>query len=88
MRRIEDLITSIHTVFPPAFGVPGHDYFSKWTPIVLADVSDDDKLEKKVKKLRFFLHPDKLPKDLNPEQVIVCEVLWDVIADAWEKFRL
>lgn len=82
LRRIEDLITSVHTVFPPAFGVPGHEYFSKWTPIVLSDVSDDDKLEKKVKKLRFFLHPDKLPKDLSPDQSFMVRMLWDITSDA------
>ena len=87
LRKIEELITSIHAVFPPAFGVPGHEYFSKWTPIVLSDVSDDDKLEKKVKKLRFFLHPDKLPKDLTADQSFMVRMLWDIISDALEEHK-
>ena len=87
LRRIEELITSIHTVFPPAFGVPGHDYFKKWTPVAPPEVEDDDKLEKKVKKLRFFLHPDKLPKDLTSDQSFMCRMLWDITSDALEEHK-
>ena len=84
LRRIEDLITTIHNVFPPAFGVPGHDYFKKWNALNPSDVNDDDELEKKVKKLRFFLHPDKLPKDLSSDQSFMVRMLWDIISDAVE----
>jgi hypothetical protein len=87
LRRIEDLVTSIHTVFPPAFGVPGHDYFQKWSVLAPADVDNDDKLEKKVKKLRFFLHPDKLPKDLSEDQSFMCRMLWDITSDALEEHK-
>lgn len=48
---------------------------------------DDDKLSKAVRKLRFFLHPDKLPKDFNDDQVFVCKLLWDVTNDAWEEHK-
>lgn len=85
LRRIEDLICSVHSVFPPAFGVPGHEHFGKWKAVSPAEVDDDDKLEKKVKKLRFFLHPDKLPKDLTTDQSFMCRMLWDIISDALEQ---
>ena len=87
LRPIEDLVTSIHTVFPPAFGVPGHEYFQKWKGLGASDVDNDDKLEKKVKKLRFFLHPDKLPKDLNTDQSFMCRMLWDITSDALEEHK-
>jgi hypothetical protein len=92
LRPIESLITTIHTVFPPALGVARHDYFSNWTPIKQSDVleggrPDDGKLKKAVRKLRFFLHPDKLPRDLNPEQSFMVKMLWDVTSDAWEEFH-
>ena len=48
---------------------------------------DEKKLEKMVKKLKFFLHPDKLPRDLDAEQAFMCKMLWDVIADADEEYR-
>lgn len=48
---------------------------------------DENKLAKAVKKLRFFLHPDKLPRDLNEEQLFVCKMLWDVTSDAWEEYE-
>ena len=91
LRPIEDLLTSIHTVFPPKFGVPGHQYLSKWAAVKYEDISqgpalgnrpDDIKLKKVMRKLRFFLHPDKLPRDLSKEQSFMCKMLWDVISDA------
>ena len=91
LRPIEDLLTSVHTVYPPKFGVPGHEYFTKWTAITYDEISqgpalgnrpDDAKLKKALRKLRFFLHPDKLPRDLTKEQTFMCKMLWDVISDA------
>lgn len=97
LRPIEDLIMSIHGVFPPRFGVAAHDYFSKWTPIKRDDLSsgpsmgnrtDNEKLNKIVRKqLRFFLHPDKLPKNLSEGQVFLCKLLWDICNDAWEEHK-
>jgi len=94
LRPIETLLSTIHTVFPPHCGVPGHAHFAKWNTIALQDVydpsnsrPDDEKLKKCVRKLRFFLHPDKLPKDLDTEQTFVCKLLWDVTNDAWEEHK-
>ena len=93
LRPIEVLICSIHTVFPPKFGVRGHEYYSKWSSVCLSDVTDaghhpdDEKLKKVVRKLRFFLHPDKLPKDLSTDQTFVCKLLWDITNDAWEEHK-
>ena len=92
LRSIDGLLTSIHTVFPPFSGVPGHEYFKKWKAVSLDNLSeegrlDENKLAKSVKKLRFFLHPDKLPRDLNEEQAFVCKMLWDITSDAWEEYE-
>jgi hypothetical protein len=93
LRPIADLLCTIHTVFPPAFGVAGHDYFGKWTSvnrtylIPVGSGPDEEKLKKAVRKLRFFLHPDKLPRDLNEEQTFMCKMLWDISSDAWEEFK-
>jgi hypothetical protein len=94
LRPIHQLIVSIHTSFPPAYGVTAHDYFGKWNPITPDSISlgsamggapDEDKLKKAVRKIRFFLHPDKLPRDLNSEQSFMCRMLWDVTSDSWEE---
>ena len=39
LRPIDQLVVSIHTVFPPAFGVPGHEYFQKWKPILPGELT-------------------------------------------------
>jgi hypothetical protein len=93
LRPIAALVTTIHNIFPPALGVPGHDYFKKWKSIVRNDIAgaaglpDEDKLKKSVRKIRFFLHPDKLPHDLNEEQKFTVKMLWDITSDAWEEYQ-
>ena len=93
LRPIDVLITSIHKVFPPALGVAGHDYFAKWKPVSGSDLAgpsglpEEEKLKKSVRKIRFFLHPDKLPNDLNEEQQFMTKMLWDVTSDAWEEYQ-
>lgn len=37
-----------------------------------------------VRKMKFFLHPDKLPHDLTEQQALLCRTLWDVITEAWD----
>ena len=97
LKPIDELILSIQKVFPPNFGVPGHKYFTKWKPITPQEISlghtfgnrpDDAKMKKVMRKLRFFLHPDKLPNDLTKEQVFLCKLMWDIVSDAeadWKK---
>jgi hypothetical protein len=87
LRPIEVLITTIHNVFPPALGVPGHEYFTKWKPITASDISNEEQLNKTVRKVRFFLHPDKLPRDFSEEQHFTCKLLWDVTNDSYEDYK-
>jgi hypothetical protein len=94
LRPIPVLITSIHTVFPPAFGVAGHDYFKSWKAIAPHDLLnesnnnlDDERLKKAVRRLRFFLHPDKLPRDLDEQQAFMAKMLWDITNDSWEEHQ-
>ncbi|KAL7575972.1 hypothetical protein ACA910_000761 [Epithemia clementina (nom. ined.)] len=95
LKPIETLITTVHTVFPPSFGVAGHEYFKKWKAVQFPDIStgppqnriDGDKLNKTVRKLRFFLHPDKLPGDLTPDQSYIIKLLWDITNDAFEEYK-
>ena len=92
LRPIQLLITSVHTVFPPSFGVSGHEYFKKWKAVAMDEVApqnvvNDDKLNKAVRKLRFFLHPDKLPKDLSDDQEFLIKLLWDITNDAFEEHK-
>jgi hypothetical protein len=94
LRPIDQLLCNIHKVFPPTFGVAPHSYFASFQTIVRSDLTeasgtlDKEKLNKSVRKIRFFLHPDRLPRDLNDEQQqFLCKLLWDVTNDAWEDYR-
>ena len=92
LRPIESLITSVHIVFPPKYGVPGHEHFNKWSIVTLPEVMsgtqpDDEKLSKAVKKLRFVLHPDKLPREFTEEQTFMCRMIWDIVSDAFEDHK-
>ena len=93
LRPIEVLISTVHSVFPPKFGCPGHEHFGKWSAVAFNEVCpipgkpDDEKLTKVVRKLRFFLHPDKLPRDLTDDQQFMCKMLWDITNDAWEDHK-
>jgi hypothetical protein len=51
----------------------------------MGNAIDESKLKKAVRKLRVFLHPDRLPKDFDASQTFVCKMLWDVSNDAEEE---
>ena len=92
LRPIDGLLTSIQTVYPPANNLPAHDYFGGWKAVSDCELRegqalDEKKLSKAVRKLRFFLHPDKLPRDLTDEQQFVCKLLWDITNDAWADYK-
>ena len=36
------------------------------------------------RKIKVLLHPDKLPRDLSPQQLFVSKLLWAILADAWQ----
>jgi hypothetical protein len=92
LRPIHHLISSIHTVFPPKFGVTPHEHFQKWTIVTLPELMsgaqpDDEKLKKVVRKLRLWLHPDKLPREFSEEHQFMCKMLWDITSDAFEDHK-
>jgi len=44
-------------------------------------------LKKAVRKMRLFLHPDKLPKDLTELQALLCQSLWNTLSEAWDVYE-
>lgn len=96
LRPIDQLITTIHSAMPPAYGVGPHEYFTRFTPItkreliaspVMGNHPDETKLKKAVRKVKVFLHPDKLPRDFTSDQAFVARMLWDITSDSWEEFQ-
>jgi len=84
---LQRLLITVPRAFPPMnHKVEEHDYFSKWKTFdneAFSDLCDDDLkplLQRGARKAKFFLHPDKLPKDLTENQTILFKTMWDVIA--------
>ena len=44
-------------------------------------------LKRKLRSSVLFLHPDKLPKDLTPDQFFMVRMLWDITSDALEVLK-
>jgi hypothetical protein len=81
LKPLSELIRTIPKVFPPhAAYVTPHEYFQKWDTSAMFDLNNNT--DKGVRKLRFFLHPDKLPKNFTQDQIFLCKILWDVVNDA------
>mmetsp|Transcript_38496 Transcript_38496/g.89498 ORF Transcript_38496/g.89498 Transcript_38496/m.89498 type:complete len:214 (-) Transcript_38496:415-1056(-) len=90
LRSVDKLLGSIQETFPPFCGIKEHEYFVKrWKPFTASALSlqRGAVLKRGVRKVKFFLHPDKLPKDFNKEQLFLCKMLWDITNDAWELFK-
>lgn len=92
MNSLQDLLVNVPTIFPPTnTKVESHDYFSKWKVFSAEAFSSTDSdelgelLKRAVRKTKFFLHPDKLPKDLTDNQTLLLKTIWDVIQEQEEK---
>lgn len=96
LQPLSELIRTLPRVFPPP-AVANHDYFAKWqqpnnsnntnnnntaAAAGHAAFANQGELDKAVRKLKFLLHPDKIPKDFNSDQSFLCKMLWDIINDA------
>ena len=88
---LQHLLVTVPQTFPPTnTKVEPHDYFKKWKTFdeeAFADESGDELkelLKRAVRKAKFFLHPDKLPKDLTENQTLLFKTIWDVLADRSE----
>jgi hypothetical protein len=40
-----------------------------------------------VRKMKFFLHPDKIPQSMNSQQASLCQLLWELTSEAWESYN-
>lgn len=85
---LQHLLVTVPDIFPPTNSkVETHEYFAKWKTLdsgAFEDVSEDELnelLKRAVRKSKFFLHPDKLPKDLTDNQTLLFKTIWDVLQD-------
>eukprot|EP00580_Thalassiosira_gravida_P005917 CAMPEP_0201652776 /NCGR_PEP_ID=MMETSP0493-20130528/44653_1 /ASSEMBLY_ACC=CAM_ASM_000838 /TAXON_ID=420259 /ORGANISM="Thalassiosira gravida, Strain GMp14c1" /LENGTH=305 /DNA_ID=CAMNT_0048129301 /DNA_START=115 /DNA_END=1032 /DNA_ORIENTATION=- len=75
---LQHLLVTVPQTFPPRNDkVEEHEYFAKWKTLdreCFTDVSGDElkpMLQRALRKAKFFLHPDKLPKDLTEDQSLL-----------------
>lgn len=93
LKPIHQILATISQTFPPSYGIPTHIYFNKWKPISIDALSgatahsQPNVVKRAVRKLKFFFHPDKLPKDFSSSQNYLCKLLWDIIADSLEMYE-
>jgi hypothetical protein len=69
--------------------VEPHEYFhTKFQPFSKDALHSGSKdvLQRAVRKMRLFLHPDKLPKDFNVQQLLLCKTLWDSVSESWNAY--
>jgi hypothetical protein len=83
-KPLVDLLSSVDVTFQL---VDNHEHFStKFHPFSAPALTSggNDVVKRAVRKMRFFLHPDRLPKDFNEQQAVLCRTLWDTISDSWD----
>jgi hypothetical protein len=85
MKPLADLLVAVPAVLPPTNPhVEHHDYVSKWK--VISDEAFEGEsgdgldalLKKAIKKVKLFLHPDKLPADLTESQSMLFKEMWNI----------
>ncbi|KAL3783908.1 hypothetical protein HJC23_007646 [Cyclotella cryptica] len=89
MHPLERLLVEVPTLFPASNNfVEDHDYFNRWKEFSEDAFSGEDGEELKellrraVRKAKFFLHPDKLPRDLTENQSLLFKAIWNVIQES------
>lgn len=86
-KPIAILLDTVSSTFPL---VEQHEYFqNKYHPFAKEALATGNAavLKRAVRKMRLFLHPDKLPNEFNNLQTALCKVLWDTISEAWTTFQ-
>ena len=48
---------------------------------VVVSTESIDRISKAVRKAKFFLHPDKLPKDLTENPTLLFKTIWNAIQE-------
>jgi len=83
VKSLPELLGTIDMVFPD------HGYFEKWKTLSLEALAEGEYavIKRANRKIKFLLHPDKLPRDLSAQQLFVSELLWAILADAWESWE-
>lgn len=89
LRTLDQLVTTVQNTFTLT-GQPVPPYFQTWVPVSYNDlcthhVLDAALVDKAVRKLRCFLHPDKWPADLTPAAQGLCRLLWEILQNAQQQ---
>lgn len=86
IKPLPELLATIGTTF---LLVKRHEHFEKkFHPFSREALvtGGHDVLKRAVRKMRFFLHPDRLPRDFSEKQTLLCQNLWNIISEAWDSY--
>ena len=88
MKPLEVLLVDAPILFPPTNRfVESHEHFFKWKAFsedaFIGESGDELNalLKRACRKSKLFLHPDKLPSDLTPNQDTLFRAMWDTIQE-------
>ena len=102
-RPLPALLSTIPSALPPNFGVGRHEYFDRWKGVGLRTAAaaaaaadggveeEEREVRRALRKARFFLHPDRIPRNLGEDMRCCIKTVWDTLAEAeerWEKQRV
>ncbi|GMI27030.1 hypothetical protein TeGR_g12337 [Tetraparma gracilis] len=93
---LPQLLVSLQSTFPPLtinatngsrraqLLIPAHAYYGRFVPT--SDLHTTKAVRNKLRRVRFFLHPDKLPPTFGGEQRVLARVLWDIVSEAEDAY--
>ena len=96
LHPISHLLINLQNAFPPitigknnkpVLSILRHPYFDRYPPILPTALTTPHKISRSLKRVRFFLHPDKLPPNFDEGQRCVCRCIWDALSEAHSIFE-
>ena len=91
LRSLDQLVTTVQITFGILQPPSQHAYFRQWVPVpynalCTHHVLDSEKVDKAVRKLKAFLHPDKWQTcGFSNDAQFLCRLLWDILQNAQER---
>lgn len=85
LRPVAELLMTVQSVFPSE----SSDYFSTWKRIQPYEIyGSENKVTHQLRRLLFFLFPGRLLKHLNEDERFACQMIREILTDAFALHRI